>query len=317
MKTNLKSINNLLYSYKNGNADITIYRDGTRIIDYPDNENIKLDFPLNIDIRVSTKCSMGFNPKTRKAICSFCHESASVDGKECDYDVLLQKLKSANLPKGIELAIGANAVTENLMSFLERAYKEGYICSITVNQAHVKKYSDKIKFLIENDFIKGLGISFRENLKFDIPDFIISYRNTVFHVIAGIDKWENIYSFLPSKGVKNILILGEKDFGFNRYKVKLDSPLHKEFYDNLKKLLNSGIYNIISFDNLALKQLDVKRFISDEKWKKFYQGEHSMYINAVSGYFSDSSRSFNIIDWNKTNLINFFKHEKIDNRETE
>ena len=87
--------------YQNGNSTVELFNDGTRIINFEG--NLKLDYPLNIDIRVSTACSLGFNPKTNKATCEFCHESARTDGKECDYNELKKMLKG--LPKGIELAI--------------------------------------------------------------------------------------------------------------------------------------------------------------------------------------------------------------------
>ena len=45
----------------------------------------------------------------------------------------------------------------------------------------------------------------------------------------------------------------------------------------------------MSFDNLALEQLNVKRFILD--WSTMYQHEYSFYINAVEMYYSPSSRS--------------------------
>ena len=51
--------------YKNGNASVEILENGTRIVEYEDSLN--LDYPLNIDIRVSTQCSFGYNPKTKKA----------------------------------------------------------------------------------------------------------------------------------------------------------------------------------------------------------------------------------------------------------
>ena len=68
--------------YRNGNAVVTLdLRDGTRIIEYPDNEPLVLETPLNIDIRVSTQCPYGYNVETQKSICEFCHESALVDGQ--------------------------------------------------------------------------------------------------------------------------------------------------------------------------------------------------------------------------------------------
>lgn len=75
--------------YTNGNANIWLdLRDGTRIIEYPDNEPLTLDTPLNIDICVSTQCPYGYNVETQKSTCAFCHESALVSGVECHYGIL-------------------------------------------------------------------------------------------------------------------------------------------------------------------------------------------------------------------------------------
>ena len=55
--------------FQNGNAEIEIQQDGTRIIEFKD--KLKLDWPLNIDIRVSNRCSFGYNPKTGSAFCTW------------------------------------------------------------------------------------------------------------------------------------------------------------------------------------------------------------------------------------------------------
>ena len=53
--------------YTNGNAVVSISTyDGTRVIEYPDNEPLTLETPLNIDIRVSTQCPYGYNPTTKQ-----------------------------------------------------------------------------------------------------------------------------------------------------------------------------------------------------------------------------------------------------------
>lgn len=65
----------------------------------------------------------------------------------------------------------------------------------------------------------------------------------------------------------------------------------------------------MSFDNLALEQLKIKRFFLDEKeWNTTYQGEHSFYINAVDGYFAPSSRSYYKVGFDKTIIQDFFKN---------
>lgn len=73
----------IIADYKNGNAHIQVDDRGTRTITY-DGE-LKLDYPLNIDIRVSTKCSFGQRPDGTYVLCNFCHESAKTDGRECDF----------------------------------------------------------------------------------------------------------------------------------------------------------------------------------------------------------------------------------------
>ena len=286
--------------YKNGNALISIYDDGTRIIKF-ENE-LKLEYPLNIDIRVSTQCSFGKKPDGSSGFCTFCHESAKVNGSECNYEELEKKLE--NLPQGIELAIGCNNMTVGLKNFIIWcSFTKKYICNITLNQGHIKKNWDLIETLINQGYIKGLGISYRSSLKWNVPQSILDYQNTVFHVIAGIDDIDDIKE-LANKGVKKILILGEKDFGYNSGKVDLNSRNHKEWRWFLPDLFK--LFEVVSFDNLALEQLKPERFLTKKDFEIFNQGEYSMYINAVEGYYSPSSRSNHRMYWNKISIKEFF-----------
>jgi len=285
--------------YKNGNADILIKSDGTREIEYED--ELKLEFPLNIDIRVSTSCSFGLNPKTGKAFCNFCHESASTNGSECDYDELKNKL--IGLPKGIELAVGGNSITPNLMEFCKWATNQGYLVNLTVNQGHILTYQNQLDELIENGFIKGLGISYRRNLEKDnVPERFKKYEHTVLHVIAGID---DINDILNNTAYRKVLVLGEKNFGLNFGKVDLNTRSHKEWFWWIHKMF--GVFNVVSFDNLALQQLNVKRFFTDENWEIFNQNEHSFYIDAVNKILAPSSRSSDKTNWDGITLKEYFK----------
>jgi hypothetical protein len=287
--------------YQNGNAIVEMHDDGTRVITTPDS-SFNFDFPLNLDIRVSTKCAFGRNPETGKGFCDFCHESAKTDGVECDYKALINKLKG--LPKGIELAIGCNELTTGLHEFILWCSLQKYIVNLTVNQGHLRKEHTGIKYLVNTGCIKGLGVSYRSSLPWDVRSGILEYPNTVFHVIAGIDTFDDVLA-LKDKGVKKILILGEKDFGFNKGKVDLKSLNHMKWYWWVKKLFDE--FEAISFDNLALEQLNIKRFFTDEQWKLFYQGEHSFYINAVDQTFSASSRSSMKLPWDKFTVQEFYK----------
>lgn len=290
----------VITEYKNGNADIKLYDDGTRVIEYDDVLN--LDTPLNIDIKVNSQCDFGMNPKTGKAFCDFCHESATTNGKECDYELLKDKLN--NLPKGIELAIGGNNITPNLYHFISWCYDMGYIVNLTVNQGHLKRDLIMLNKLIDNGLIKGLGVSYRSALKFSVPEEILNYEHTVFHVICGIDSFSNVASLI-NNGVNKILLLGEKNFGYNKGRVDLTTRKHKEWYWWVHKLFS--MFNVVSFDNLALEQLNIKRFFTNNNWEVFNQGEHSCFVDSVNGYFHPSSRSYDKIDWNTISLKDYFK----------
>jgi len=294
----------ILTKYRNGNATVELHEDGTRVITSPD-PSFNFDYPLNLDIRVSTRCMFGRNPKTRSGVCDFCHESATTDGIECDYNELKETLNE--LPQGIELAIGCNDLTEGLEDFITWCGHRGFIANVTVNQGHIKRYYEGLDSLVTRGFIKGLGISYRSELKWDVPEYFLNYKNTVFHVIAGIDNFNDVL-FLKEKGVKKILVLGEKDFGFNEGQVNLDSQCHMEWYWWIAKLFTE--FEVVSFDNLALEQLKMRRFFTDEHWEKFNQGEHSFYINAVDKTFAPSSRSGDTITWKNLTIKEYFNHLK-------
>ena len=294
-------------TYKNGNATISIDTDGTRIIQYPSNEKLKLEYPLNIDIRLSNRCPLGFNPKTGKAVCTFCHESARTDGVVGDIE-RLKNILDNQLPKdfAIELAVGVNEMLPEIADFFAWATKRGFIINATVNQLTVSSNRQSTQYVTQ--LIQGLGLSFRNVDTFTkVPKEIIKYGNTVVHVIAGIDDIEEVKK-LATLGVKKVLVLGEKEFGFN-----VNSFHNTERIQNRKVWLWKihelfKLFDVVSFDNLALEQLKVKRFFLDEKdWNTTYQGEHSFYINVVDGYFAPSSRSYYKVGFDKATIQSFFK----------
>ena len=292
--------------YRNGNAVVTLdLQDGTRIIEYPDNDGLILETPLNIDIRVSTQCPYGYNVETQKSTCAFCHESALVDGQECHYGVLQQVLMDAKLPRGTEIALGVNQVTDDLIQFVKNLYRLGLVVNITMNERYITEFGDTgLKQMLP--YVFGLGISYRSLQEcLSLPDWIADYPHTVIHVINGIDNFDDVKEL--SVKYHKLLVLGEKDFGFNRGKVNLNTEQHKQWKSNIMQL--TKIFDIISFDNLGLQQLEIRGKITDEEYKSFYQGEHSMYINAVEQYFAPSSRTRdNIKHFGETDLRSYFQY---------
>lgn len=294
----------MLIKTTNGNAEIIIEKNGTRTIEFEN--KLKLEYPLNLDIRVTTSCSLGKNPKTNKAFCNFCHESAVTNGVECDYELLKDKL--IELPKGIELAIGGNNITPALIDFLKWCKNKDFICNLTSNHLHINRDGEKLKYLLKNNIIKGLGISYRKTSQLNLDKFFIEHPNVILHVIAGIDEVDDILK----TPFKKILVLGYKKFGFG------ETYYSNEIKDNLQKwywwVNKLFIKDIISFDNLAIEQLNIKRFFDEKTWETFYQGEHSFYINAVDKYFAPSSRSDKKTYWNNITIKKYF--EEIENKNT-
>jgi hypothetical protein len=139
--------------------------------------------------------------------------------------------------------------------------------------------------LLTDGTVKGIGVSYRPGFK---PAFLQYYPHSVVHVIAGINDFDDVLT-LRDHGVKKVLVLGEKDFGLNIGRVKLMSPSHFAWKTRVMELFEA--FEVVSFDNLALEQLNPKRFFSDDIWAPVYQGEHSFYINAVTKTFAPSSRS--------------------------
>lgn len=309
--TNITTMN-ILNQYKNGNSLTSIYEDGTRIRQIDSGEAV-FSFPENIDIKITNYCNMD-------SICQYCHEMSNKEGTHGDLDLLFEKI--SDLPAGVELAIGGGSTTDhpNLEKFLYKCKEKGYICNITVNQLHLtKKTCDYIFKLISNDLVKGVGISYRNESLKNIETFSKlmienNYKHAVIHLIAGLDDHKSI-ELLKQYGFTKFLVLGYKTFGngvsfYKENKIKIDINL-KKWYQQITRYFNEDV--VISFDNLAITQLNIRRFFSTSEWDMFYQGDDftcSMYIDAVEQTFAPTSRSENRKKYSETSLMKYFQNKK-------
>jgi len=297
----------MLAQYINGNTLVSIYEDGTKVREY---EGAAYpDFPESIDVKITGWCNLG---------CSYCHESSTVDGLHGDLDILLEKMKG--LPAGVELAIGGgNPLSHpDLMPFLIKLKELGFIANITVNQGHLKPYADMVKFLMASDLVKGVGISITSKNYKHIRQLLEISDNIVYHLIAGVNSIEEVDGLIKLNEQFNreckILILGYKVFGMG---IKYYEGGKETVQKNLTKW-HSGVRGLIgkcllSFDNLAISQLNVKQLFTEEGWDKFYMGDDfqfSMYIDAVKQEYAPTSRSKERASFDETDLIKFFKNKK-------
>ena len=222
-----------------------------------------------------------------------CHEKSTPDGKHGDIMNIefIDKLRP-----GIEMAIGGGAVTSHpdLIPFLKKLKEIGVIPNITVNQKEFMGNFDLIDMLIKEKLIYGLGVSF-SSFDDDFWNKIIKDNpNVVVHLIAGIHGGD-VFDYFANKGVK-ILILGYKDFGRGHELLekanKVISIQLNWLKDNLRNYLDK--FKVISFDNLAITQLNVKNLLTSDEWNKFYQGDdgtHTMYVDLVNKQFAKTSTS--------------------------
>lgn len=266
--------------YKNGNSVIRInLEDGTKIRETKDDE-FDLDFPESIDLNIGNKCDGG---------CKFCYINASPNGIDAD---LMNVPFVDTLHPYTECAINGNSIDHSqLIPFLQKLKSKKIIANITVNQIHFERKEEIIKDLVEKDLIKGIGISLREPTQ-EFIKRVKKYPNAVLHVINGIFSAQDIEA-TRDQGLK-ILILGYKNLGRGvDYKEKNDYLIkarQKYLYDVLETLPNH--YKCVSFDNLALEQLDVKRILTPEEWDEIFMGEEgtsSMFIDLVTKKFGISS----------------------------
>jgi hypothetical protein len=291
----------IISTYNNGNTSVTIYADGTKVREYEEHPHIL--HPESIDIKITNYCDLG---------CSYCHESSTKAGIHGDLSVLLNVIRE--LPSGVELAIGGgNPLSHpDLLFFLIELKSRGIIANLTVNQGHLKMYDTLLKCLIAEDLVKGIGISITSNNFTYIEQLNKLTNNIVFHLIAGVNDISLMDRLITYDNAK-VLILGYKMFGFGiSYKnASVDQSIIK-----WKKYLPKYVHKcVLSFDNLAIKQLNVKRLFTHDGWDKFYMGDDfcfTMYIDAVKQEYAPTSRDNNRTSFNDKTLFEYFSNNGLN-----
>ena len=269
--------------YKNGNYTVTIFDDGTKIREN-DLDFFDADFPESMDCKITNRCPMG---------CPMCHEKSTPDGKHGD---IMNAEFIDKLRPGIEMAIGGGAVTSHpdLIPFLKKLKEIGVLPNITVHQKEYKNNYDLINMLVKEKLIYGLGVSFSSFDDEFWDEVITTNSNLVVHLIAGIHGGD-VFEYFKNKNAK-ILVLGFKDFGRGHDLLeKAEGVINVQLNwlkNNLKSLMDK--YSVISFDNLAIEQLEVQKILTAEQWNEFYQGDdgtHTMYVDLVKQEFAKTSTS--------------------------
>lgn len=276
----------ILNCYKNGNHYTTIFSDGTRVRE-PIGFSRKLVYtsPENMDIKISDQCPIG---------CKYCHESSTPNGKIGD--IMNLPFVDTLIP-GTEMAIGGGSALSHpdLIPFLEKLKSKGVLANLTVNQKELQipKLAEKMKEILKKNLIHGVGVSLTDNTTFNdtVDEIFGNYPNLVVHTIAGILEKDDMKCI---KGRKT-LILGYKDLQGRRagefYNAEKDKVMKNILLLKYNLPYVRKITRLISFDCLAIKQLDPKKklCISDSDWNTLFQGDDydeqscsTLYVDAVT-----------------------------------
>lgn len=295
----------LLSKYRNGNYMVKLYSNGTKIRFNREN-HFDAEFAESMDMKITNYCPYN---------CPMCHEKSSTDGK---YALVMDNSFIDSLKEGTELAIGGGAVTSHpqLIPFLKKLKEKKIFPSITINQREYEEKSELINYLVEEELIYGLGVSF-VSFNNELWGNLLKNQNVVVHLIAGYHSIE-VFNYFKKKRAK-ILILGYKQWGRGEDFYSLnETSIEKnisELKENLVILMQEC--KVVSFDNLAIRQLDIKSLLSEEQWNEFYMGDDgqfTMYVDMVKQEFartSTSSKRYPLID-NSVEAFQVIKNEKSD-----
>ena len=282
--------------YQNGNYFVSINLDnGTKIRETinPNATEFVADFPESADVKITNRCPYN---------CAFCHEGSNINGKHSD--ALHSHVWNTFCPY-TEVALGGGSVTgyPDLVPLLERLKSLHLIPNITVRQEEFMSNLPLIRKLTDEKLIYGLGISLSNPNQEDFIKTVKEFPNAVIHVINGIVSLTELRK-LANNNLK-ILILGYKEV--RKGKILLANSAQNTIINNnkealyafLPKIITERWFDVVSFDNLAIKQLNPKgRFVSDEDWETIYMGDDgldgeqtsaSMYIDLVENEFARNS----------------------------
>lgn len=297
--------------YQNGNYTVNIdLNTGTKIrennLDFFD-----AAFPESMDIKITNRCNMN---------CPACHEDSKCDGAHGD---IMPESFIDRLHPYTELALGGGNVLEHpdFYKFLIKCRDLKLICNTTLRQEHFMQNLDFVRKLKDEKLIYGLGISLSDPWQDGFIEAVNEFPNAVVHVINGIVTMQELEE-LRYHNLK-VLILGYKEFrrGKKLYETnarnRIDG-LKQDLYNYLPEIVNHGWFNVVSFDNLAIKQLNPQRLMSKEKWNSLYMGDDgidgemtsaSMYVDLVKKEFARNSCSKDRFPLMKTaeEMFNFLR----------
>lgn len=283
----------ILRTYLNGNCNVTLYEDGTKVREYED-EPLPI-YPESLDLKITNWCDAG---------CGWCHEKSTKRGWHGTLSRMVRLL--TQLPAGVEIAIGGGHPMSHpgFDDFVKELSDHGLICNVTINQFHFEKELPRIERLVADGHIKGVGYSYKDK------PCLWNYEHLVNHVIVGVIKPHQLEEVVQVN--KKVLLLGYKQVGRGINHIDHYGDLVESLINHWYRFLFEAVRIAdISFDNLAIEQLNPKRlFTNPADYDKFYMGtdgSFSMYIDAIKKEYAVSSTSVDRMKLTQ-NMAEIFKN---------
>ena len=289
--------------YKNGNYNIIMLEDGTKLR-FGLGDTLDPEYPECIDMTISKRCNNE---------CSFCYMNCTKNGKDFDFDDPNVRHILDQIHPYTELAVNWNSsVPDKFEEFLRYMSERHVIVNVTIHQDDFIREADYIRSLQKNDLIHGVGVSYR-GLHGMMQSALQKVDNVVLHIVFGVVNVDSVEDFLndiqecmPDQ-INNIglLLLGYKRMGRGRVLASnkdvstvIEHNIFewRKFWTWPEYAYRRGYFfdtlKSISFDGLALDQLNIRQVIDEEIYKRFYagnEGAYSFYLDMVDMTYAQSS----------------------------
>lgn len=288
-------MNNILGAYTNGNYKVVLMQDGTKIRfndvepmpgQSPD-ECFIADFPESMDVTITHRCNAG---------CEMCYAGCTPCGENAN---ILNARWLNSLKPYTEMAVGGGNIFEHpdLIPFLELLKHKKVVANITVNQKHFIEHYNEILSMINKGLVRGVGVSVFYPTD-ELLDSMAGIEHCVAHCILGVVSLGQLRRMYDRN--LRLLLLGYKTTGRGEaYSFRHYAEIGKKIEEvdcALPDLVKH--FKVVSFDNMALKQLNVKEMLSAEEWNRFYMGDDgidgkttsaTMFIDMVDNVYAINS----------------------------
>lgn len=275
---------------KNGNYFLLLdYQDNKRVAlrlsDTPDMELIP-KYPELVDIKLTDVCHIK---------CPWCYQNSTSEGKHGDLQLIKNVIKSLN-PKLTEVAYGGGDVLQhpNIVEILQFSRECGLTSSnITMNWRSIIKYQDKVKAVIPHLDAIGISITGIGQIKQVVEtlkalDCYIPSR-ICFHIIPDLYSDIMIMMMLDELRIlspeSDILFLGYKAIGRGVHM----KPKHIYYVGDILKYIQKNNISLQCDTKFIKDYLDVVKTVASELTYDIQEGEYSMNIDCVEGFYSQSS----------------------------